>query len=289
VEEYPEPKPNSHEAEVGFIKRAAVVVATVGFVLLVLWFAPAIVFNLGVTVVVVLALRELYALGNSGNRISNFRRLGLVGGTLLSLQMTLVPSLPSGLSILVFLILLLSVAVLKTNGPNPDEFRELLFVMFGVLYVGGMLGQIILIRNAKLGRELTLVLILTVLAREAGAHLGGWLFPSVNLLNGSINPRKTYGGAAIGIGAAIGAAVLLSHLKQVAFTIPRAVLFGVCLGVACQFGDLTESYIKRMTFRRHSGSLLGPEGGLLDFLDAAAFAIVIACLLLHLWGYLHKI
>lgn len=256
--------------------------STVSFVLLVLWFAPAIVFNLGVTVVVVLALRELYTLENSCNGISNFRRLGLLGGALLPLQMILVPSLPLGLSILLLLILLLSVAVLKTKGPSLDEFRELLFVMFGVLYVGGMLGQIILIRNAKFGRELTLILILTVLAREAGAHLGGSLFPSGNLLNGSINPRKSYGGAAVGIGSAIGAAVLLSRHIPVAFTIPRAVLFGAGLGVACQFGDLTESYIKRMTFRRHSGNLLGPEGGLLDFLDAAAFAIVIACLLLHL-------
>lgn len=271
------------------VKRAAVVVSLVTAELLVLWFAPAMVFNLGVALIIVFAIQELYLLDNSSYRMSLLRSVGLVGGGLLALQMIFVPTMPIGLSVPVLLILLFSVTVLKTNRPTPEEFRELLFVMFCLLYIGGMFGLIILIRNAKLGRELTLILILTVFTRETVAHFGGSLFPSGKSLNSSINPRKSYGGAFVGIAAGIGVVILLSRYVEVGFTISRAVLFGACVGVACQLGDLSESYIKRVTGRRHSGSVFGPEGGLLDFLDAAAFANVIACLLLFLWGYIERI
>ena len=276
-------------ANTAIAKRAAVVVSLVTAELLVLWFAPAIVFNLGVAFIIVFAIRELYFLDNSSYKMSLLRSAGLLGGGLLALQMTFVPTLPLGLSVPVLVILLFSVTVFKTNRPTPEEFRELLFVMFCVLYIGAMFGLVILIRNARLGRELTLILILTVFTRETVAHFAGSLFPSGRALNSSINPRKSYGGAFVGIAGAIGVVILLSRYVEVGFTISRAVLFGACVGVACQLGDLSESYIKRVTGRRHSGSVFGPEGGLLDFLDAAAFANVIACLLLFLWGYIERI
>ncbi len=251
---------------------------------LVLWLAPPLAFNLGGGAVVVLALREFYLLDGGGTGSRSARNSALAGGAFLTLQMTFIPAVPLGITIPFLIIMVFSVALAKTVRPTMEELHDLLFVIFGVLYVAAMFGQLILIRNGARGRQFAALVILTVLAREVGAAVGGLLIPSSRLLNKEISPRKSYAGAAIGAATAIGTAVLLCRYMNLGFSFSRATSFGLCLGVACQFGDLAESYMNRAVGRRHSSSLLGPEGGLLDFLDAAAFAMVVARLLLYIWG-----
>ncbi len=255
----------------------------VGFVVLVLWLAPPLAFNLGVVAVVVLALREYYLLDGSGIESRLTRIAALAGGALLTLQMTFAPAVPLGITIPFLIITVFSVALTKSALPTMDELHDLLFVIFGVLYVAAMFGQLILIRNGAHGRQSAALVILTVLAREFGAAIGGLLIPFSKLLNKDISPKKSYAGAAIGAASAIGTAVLLCRYMNLHLSVLQATSFGLCLGVSCQLGDLAESYIKRAVGRRHSSSLLGPEGGLLDFLDAASFAIVVARLLLYAW------
>jgi CDP-diglyceride synthetase len=263
--------------------RAVTVVSLVGAILLFLWWTPEFIFNLAVVAVVVLATHEFYAMLSVANDNTTYRSAGLLGAAGLTLQMAVLPSVTLGVSIAFFLMLVLSTAALRTTRPSRDELEELLVVLFGALYVAAMTGQLIYIRASDHGRELVAVLILTVFTRETGAHFAGLLFPGRRALNSSINANKSYVGAVLGAATATTAAVALSRYLNVGFTIFQAVTFGACLGAACQFGDLSESYLKRVAGRRHSGKLLGPEGGLLDFLDAAAFAIVMARLLLLVW------
>jgi phosphatidate cytidylyltransferase len=274
-----------HENESGLLGRACLVLAIVAVVLVVLWLAPALLFNLGVAAVALIALRELYLLDPAGSQDWTYRSAGLAGGTLLVLQMAIFPTFPFGMALTLVVLLFLCYMVAKTVAPSMEELRELLFVIFGIIYVGGMFGQLVLIRNANHGRELVALLMTTVLARELGAALGGRLVASSWPLNTYINPRKSYVGAAIGIAAGIGAAIWLSRHISAGLTLTRAAVFGLCVGAACQFGDLAESYLKRATGRRHSSALLGPEGGLLDFLDAVAFAVVVANLVFYLWSH----
>lgn len=272
------------ETESGLIKRAGFVLSLIALVVLALWLTPPLVFNLGVVAITTLALREFYLLDGGGSTSRTTRALGLAGGLILTLQMTFSPATPLGITIPFLVILVSSVALAKTVRPTIEELQDLLFIIFGLLYVVAMFGQLILIRSGGRGREFTALVILTVLAREIGAAAGGMLIPHSRLLNKHINPRKSYAGAAIGTTTAVGAAVLLCRYLKLDLSLTRATSFGFCLAVACQLGDLVESYMKRAVGRRHSGTLLGPEGGLLDFLDAAAFAIVVARLLLYIWG-----
>jgi phosphatidate cytidylyltransferase len=274
-----------HEDERAGGKRAAIVIALITVVLSSLWFLPALVFNLGVAAVVVLAAREFYLLDSSVGSTPVYRWLGMSGAGLVALQMVFFPAVGSGLSISLFVLLLFSILVLRTREPNARELYEVLVVTFGVIYTAGMFGQLILIRNLTAGRELTVVLFLAVFAREVGAHFGGSLFPSGKLLNSSINPKKSYQGGAVGVAAAVGTAILLSRYLNVHFTLLRAAMFGGCIGIVCQLGDFSESYIKRVARQRHSSRWLGPEGGILDFLDAVGFAIVAARVMLLVWGY----
>jgi phosphatidate cytidylyltransferase len=280
----PETKHGSEEGGSANWQRAAVVIGLISPILSSLWLLPAIAFDLGVAAVAILSMREFLLLDTGGQRVGLHRRLGLLGIGLLALQMIALPA-ATAIGVPVVVMGIFSVAVLHTKGPSKEEFHDLLTVTFGILYLGGMFLQLILIRDEPRGRELVTILVVTVLAREVAANLGGVLFRSGKLLNRSINPRKSYPGAAVGIGAAIGIAVLASQHLEIGLTVFRAVVLGGCVGVACQFGDLSESYIKRVAERRHSGALLGPEGGILDFVDAVAFAIVALRLLVQAWLY----
>lgn len=263
------------------MKRAIVVASMISLGLLMLWFLPSIAFNTAAALIILLTLNEFYSLMN--NNITKFYcYFGLfLGGALLALFILVSSATSIGLVLPVTLFLLLSVTVLKTRNPSFQEFHALLIAMFGIIYIVVMLGQLIFIRNMTLGRELAMLLIVVVGAREVGAALGGYLFPQGKPINRNLNPKKSYAGVAMGIGSAIIASTVFSYFVRLDMTMFQAVLFGCCLGLACQLGDLSESYLKRFLDRRHSSGLFGPQGGLLDSLDALAFAVVVA----HLFFY----
>ncbi len=199
------------------------------------------------------------------------------------LQMAFLPAATLPVSISLLVMIVLSTLAFRTRRPDRKELETALVVLFGAFFMPLMMGQLIYIRASGHGREWVAMVVVTVFTREVSAHFAGSLFPSAKPLNASINERKSYAGAVIGAAAASAAALLASRYLIVGFTIVQAVTFGACLGVACQLGDLSESYLKRAAGFRHSGKLLGPEGGVLDFVDAAAFAIVTARLLLLVW------
>jgi len=265
------------------LKRAVVVVSLVGAILLFLWWAPALVFNIGVAVVAVLATHEVYVMLDVANRDRVLRAIGLAGAAALMLQMALLPAATLAVSIPLLVMIVLSVLAFRTRSADGKEFETALVVLFGALYMPVMMGQVIYIRASEHGREWVAIVVATVFTREISAHFAGALFPDSKPLNVHINERKSYVGAAIGVAAASAAALLVSRYLIGDLTIVQALAFGACLGAACQLGDLSESYLKRVAGFRHSGKLLGPEGGALDFVDAAAFAIVTARLLLLVW------
>jgi phosphatidate cytidylyltransferase len=276
---------NASRSESPLATRVATVAGLVALVLIVLRVAPAAVFNAGIVAVVVLATAELYRLPVVAQRTRTYRALGLVGAGAVAAAMAALPPAASLATVAGFLMALLSAVVFLTRRPSVDEFHEIVFVLFGGLYVSSTLGQLAMIRRLALGRDLATAVIVTVLAREVVAHFAGRLGPRGTPVNDSINANKSVAGAAIGVIGAIAAAIMFARIVPAAFTAWRALAFGALVGTACQFGDLAESYVKRVAGRRHSSAALGAEGGVLDFVDAAAFAAATAHPLLLWWGY----
>ena len=60
----------------------------------------------------------------------------------------------------------------------------------------------------------------------------------------------------------------------------RTVLFGFCMSVAGQFGDLFESCFKRDAEVKDSGKVIPRFGGILDLVDSLVFAMPVAWFLL---------
>jgi len=87
----------------------------------------------------------------------------------------------------------------------------------------------------------------------------------------SISPAKTWEGVAGGVVSAVIVASLFSILFDI-LPIGVALLFGVCVSVAGQMGDLLESMIKRDVGAKDSASLIPAFGGVLDLIDSVVVA-----------------
>ncbi len=119
------------------------------------------------------------------------------------------------------------------------------------------------------GREILTYCILVVFAADSGAFLVGKVIGR-NKLAPSISPGKTWEGLIGGVAAAVLASWLLSEILSLGYTAPRIVGVGLAIAIIGVSGDLTESWIKRLSGVKDSGGIIPGHGGILDRLDALA-------------------
>jgi phosphatidate cytidylyltransferase len=91
-----------------------------------------------------------------------------------------------------------------------------------------------------------------------------------------LSPKKTWEGAAGGIGLAVIAAVAIDRLGPVLPSVGAEVAFGVTVGMAGMLGDLAESLIKRDLRHKDASQAVPGFGGVLDVVDAVLFAAPVA-------------
>jgi phosphatidate cytidylyltransferase len=142
--------------------------------------------------------------------------------------------------------------------------------VFPALYLGLPVGGMIAIRESD-GREVLMLLILTVAASDTAQYYTGRLFGR-HLLAPAISPKKTIEGALGGFlfGGLSLAVVGRWWLPDVAMPV-RAALGGAVVAAGI-LGDLFESMLKRSAGVKDSSTLIPGHGGLLDRLDALLFA-----------------
>ena len=114
-------------------------------------------------------------------------------------------------------------------------------------------------------------LIFTIIASDSGAYFVGKFFGKRSFSPSS--PNKTLegvcGGLIIGIIFGIVSGLIL---MDIAFII--VVLCSVGVVIFGIFGDLFESYLKRLAGVKDSGALLGEQGGILDRIDGYLFGVL---------------
>lgn len=89
-----------------------------------------------------------------------------------------------------------------------------------------------------------------------------------------ISPKKTVEGAVGGTVASILGAVIVGHFIDL--HIIHSIIAGLVLSLAAQFGDLTESMMKRDAGFKDSGNMLPGHGGILDRADSYIFTGAVA-------------
>lgn len=165
----------------------------------------------------------------------------------------------------------------------------------GFLYIGITLGELSLTGHSRYGRILIFVFLITVWSGDIFAYYAGRAFGRHKLAPG-ISPGKTWEGAiASAMGAVIICVVLFHYIHKIGNGLvaldsfpPRSIfyadagigspplwlaaIFGLCVNIAAQLGDLTESALKRGAGVKDSGALLPGHGGILDRIDAMLLA-----------------
>ncbi|MGQ9705703.1 MAG: phosphatidate cytidylyltransferase [bacterium] len=143
----------------------------------------------------------------------------------------------------------------------------------GILYVGYLLGHLVLLRKMVYGEWIVTILFGAVWGLDVVSYLFGSKFGR-RVLAPAISPKKSFEGAISGFIAGttiftVGSIYLPGiDIKSIFLRI----LVGMFVSVVAILGDLVESAMKRDAKVKDSGNILPGHGGILDRFDSLIFA-----------------
>jgi phosphatidate cytidylyltransferase len=237
------------------------------------------VFALGLLVLGVIALHELYMLMGRVQpaALAGFLTLaGLLAAALYGepkhVVMVLVAAFPVTFLLAMF-------------RPRREHVAwAIAATLFGVLWIGLAMVHAIWLRELVepggageeivVGTGLVIDVLVGTFVGDTFAYFGGRFYGRTPLAP-EISPNKTLEGLVIGILGGT-AAFWFAGLYQDWLSGPHALLIGATVALAAPVGDLFESLVKRDLEVKDTGRLFGPHGGVLDRLDACLFSIPVA-------------
>lgn len=177
---------------------------------------------------------------------------------------------PKVFSLIIFLVLFL---ILKIEWPLlcPKYIRNsIYYYLFTLLYI--ILPFLLIIYLEFYNHLLNLYLFISIFSHDTFSYIFGKLFGRSKLLP-KVSPNKTIEGA---IGGFIGVSLISYLFFQ--FNIFKAnfiflFIISLLITITALFGDLFESYLKRLSDIKDSGSILPGHGGLLDRFDSILFSV----------------
>jgi phosphatidate cytidylyltransferase len=251
------------------IRRLYVALAFIPLFYLLVRYLPPIVFFVLVLVIMVSALAEFYRLYFRDRPNKSTITFGLASACVLAVSLHWPGIMPES-SALVLITSVVLISRLLSPHDLPRNMADAGVLLFGVLYVGLMLGHLLLMRALPGGVFLILFVVLVTWACDTGAYYAGMIFGQRKLAP-LISPNKTVEGLAGGLLLGVGAAFAGGAWFLPSFTVTDCLATGFLLSVAGILGDLSESALKRSAGVKDSGDVLPGHGGMLDRLDSLLF------------------
>ena len=239
------------------------------------WLAP--IYLLGVALVVVLLAFREYADLAARAGVSVSRPAAGMASALACVAVA-IPGLPVEAALagttLGLATVSLAAAMSKTSANAPDATGAALqtaaISAFAPLYIGVPLGLLAATRWT-LGREATLLLILTVAISDTFQYYSGRLFGR-HLLAPVVSPKKTIEGAVGGLAGAMISMAVIGHWWLPHMGLPARIALGFAVAAVGIVGDLFESLLKRSVGMKDASAIIPGHGGVLDRIDALLFA-----------------
>ena len=251
-------------------------VLTAAALLPLLWlsikWAPAWSFYAMVGLVMAIAAWECYTLLEArGSR--PLRILGLAG--CLSVTWSFAyggPRMAPALPLVIVTITAIAGAMWRRSDPAA-MLETASSTLFPVVFVGLTLGYPVALRAlpGEDATDLLLLLVVCVMAGDIAAFYFGSRFGRHRMAP-VVSPKKSWEGAAAGVAASIGGAIVAHFWFYHRLPIVHAVALGALLASAGIVGDLAESMVKRAAGAKDSSGILPGHGGLLDRTDSLLFA-----------------
>ena len=223
-----------------------------------------------VLVLSLLGLWEFYGLSRAKG-LKPLTAWGLAGGALLW-YCFFNPTFIAAGALTLWLLLLFSWMVVK-GGVDGSLVRAGTTV-FGVVYVAGLLGHLLLLRGLDdvLGFKLAVLTMTLIWIGDTGAYFTGMAFGKRPLAP-KISPKKSIEGLAGGALFTLAAAFLIARYWIWELSAWQALVIGLGVVIFGTLGDLFESLLKRDAGVKDSGNLVPGHGGVLDRFDSMMFAL----------------
>jgi phosphatidate cytidylyltransferase len=232
---------------------------------------PALFIALGLAVVGLCCWETYRMLERRGVR--PFTWIGVLAGVAVAVTFVDADRLAAPAWPLTALALGTTVGALWRRDEPAEMLDTALATVFPVLLVGLSLAHVVGLRSipGEDGKDLLLLLFLCVIMSDTAAYYVGSRWGRRRLAP-RLSPRKSWEGAAGGLGASVLSAVVAQQWFYQRLTPVHALALGVVLGVTAILGDLSESMLKRATGVKDSSELLPGHGGMLDRLDSLLVA-----------------
>lgn len=163
-----------------------------------------------------------------------------------------------------------------------DAFLDWALTVVVAVYVGGLLGNLIALRNFHDGVRIVLLVLALTWAYDTGAYFIGRGF-GVRPFMRKVSQSKTWEGVLGGF--ALTLVVALGCAAPARVGLLTATVLAPTVAVAAQTGDLVESLMKRYAKVKDSGRIIPGHGGLLDRIDSLFFTGTAAYYVLLASGY----
>ncbi|MBF0452836.1 MAG: phosphatidate cytidylyltransferase [Candidatus Magnetomorum sp.] len=154
---------------------------------------------------------------------------------------------------------------------SPDMLNISVRQIMGLIYIPGLLGFMVLIRQFDNGHLWIYLTFMMVFACDTGGYFVGKQFGKHPLCP-AVSPKKTIEGFLGGCVLCVATCLVLASIFHLPLSIGHMIGLSITVGIIAPLGDLFESVLKRVSNIKDSGHILPGHGGILDRIDALMFA-----------------
>ncbi|RMD93178.1 MAG: phosphatidate cytidylyltransferase [Calditrichaeota bacterium] len=183
------------------------------------------------------------------------------------------------LLLLIFVLFIFGAEMFRNNGsPLINTSATILGIVYPTLFWGSLLflrenvGSL-WAKDYSFGGKFILLMFVAIWICDTFAYFLGKQFGKHRLFE-RVSPKKSWEGAVAGLIGALLTYLLVYFQQIIPITLNVAIVGGLIVGTAGQFGDLVESWFKRDAGVKDSSNLLPGHGGILDRFDSVLFSSV---------------
>lgn len=265
-------------------KRIITAIILIGVVSAILFFAPVWLFKALVLVLIAGGLHEYYRLVLPRDNFSLIS--GMVFGLLFA--SILILDGPVGnyiLPVILGSVFILVLAHMAYSTVAEGVVSKLGLIFFGTTYLCLTLPAFVWLREADHGRSLIVFTIGIVALGDTFAYAAGKAIGK-HKMSPLISPKKTVEGFIASFFGGVAASLICWKIFWPVLPLWLIVFLGLSVALIGALGDLIESLIKRAYHVKDSGTILPGHGGILDRVDALAFAAPFVFFTFKFLGYI---
>ncbi|MFQ5594652.1 MAG: phosphatidate cytidylyltransferase [Anaerolineae bacterium] len=163
------------------------------------------------------------------------------------------------------------------RSPARRSLSDWAVTVAGAVYIAGLAGFMISVRDLPNGFGWMMVIFLGTWASDSAAYVTGVYLAGRYLgrhaFAPTVSPNKTWEGSVAGwLAFTIVTTVLATYLGA---PLLPSIALGIAAGILGTMGDLAVSVIKRQVGAKDSGNLIPGHGGMLDRIDSLLFVSVV--------------